>query len=283
MNRLFSHLLLSILLTMVAGLQSTEADEPATTAFDQSNLVAWCIVPFDAAKRTPTERAEMLVELGLKRCAYDWRAQHVAEFEDEIREYQKHGIEFFAFWSEHETAFQLFAKYDLHPQIWRTLPSPDRPTQEERVAAAVASFVPLAKRAAKLKCRVGLYNHGGWGGEPENLVAVCRALHELGHQHVGIVYNFHHGHGHIDDFAASLKLMQPYLICLNINGMNRNAQPKIVPLGDGQHEQPMLQAIVDAEYSGPIGILDHRNELDAKLSLKQNLDGLDRLFPKRAR
>jgi hypothetical protein len=56
-------------------------------------LVAWCIVPFDAKKRTPTERAKMLKELGIGRCAYDWRSEHVAEFEEEILQYKKHGIE----------------------------------------------------------------------------------------------------------------------------------------------------------------------------------------------
>ena len=47
-------------------------------------LAAWCIVPFDAKKRTPTQRAEMLKRLGIKRCAYDWRGEHVMEFEEEI-------------------------------------------------------------------------------------------------------------------------------------------------------------------------------------------------------
>ena len=36
------------------------------------NLVAWCIVPFDAAKRTPAERAAMLKKLNIGRVAYDW-------------------------------------------------------------------------------------------------------------------------------------------------------------------------------------------------------------------
>ena len=29
--------------------------------------------------------------------AYDWRTQHVKEFEEEILQYKKHGLEFFAF------------------------------------------------------------------------------------------------------------------------------------------------------------------------------------------
>ncbi len=100
--------------------------------------MAWCIVPFDAKKRGPAERAEMLKGLGLKRVAYDWREQHVKEFEEEILQYKKHGLEFFAFWGVHDEAFALFEKYKLHPQIWLTLPSPKAETQEARVAAAAA-------------------------------------------------------------------------------------------------------------------------------------------------
>ncbi len=35
--------------------------------FAQSNLVAWCIVPFDAKERSPEERAQMLNDLGILR------------------------------------------------------------------------------------------------------------------------------------------------------------------------------------------------------------------------
>ena len=72
---------------------------------NRAKLVPWCIVPFDASKRNPEDRAKMLVRLGLKRSAYDWRSQHVPEFEEEILQYKKHGIEFFALWNFHEKAF----------------------------------------------------------------------------------------------------------------------------------------------------------------------------------
>ena len=61
------------------------------------HLAAWCIVPFDAKKRTPSERAQMLKRLGIQRSAYDWRGEHVKEFEEEILQYKKHGIEFLHF------------------------------------------------------------------------------------------------------------------------------------------------------------------------------------------
>jgi len=256
---------------------------PAESAdnFSKDQLVAWCIVPFDAKKRGPAARAEMLNRLGLKRVAYDWRAQHVKEFEEEILQYKKHGLEFFAFWSVHEEAFALFEKYKLHPQIWRTLPNPKTDSQKARVAAAAKAMLPLVERTRKLGCKLGLYNHGGWSGEPVNLVALCKYLREHHKaKHVGIVYNLHHGHGHIADFEKSLKLMQPYLHCLNLNGMNEGAQPKILSLGRGQHEAAMVATIRKSGYSGPIGILDHRNDTDTEIALKENLEGLQKILQK---
>lgn len=269
----------ALALAIATTLSTTAEDRPATPAsFQTDQLVPWCIVPFDAAKRTPSERAQMLVDLGFRRCAYDWRSEHVAEFETEILEYRKHGIDFFAFWAEHDAAFGLFEKHGLHPQIWITAPSPTAESEDAKVEAAAASLLPLAKRTARMGCQLGLYNHGGWGGEPANLVAVCKALRAAGHSHVGIVYNLHHGHDHIDDWAETLALLTPYLICLNLNGMNAGANPKILPIGQGQHESQMIRTIINSGYVGPIGIIDHRPEIDARMSLQQNLDGLNAIL-----
>jgi sugar phosphate isomerase/epimerase len=260
-------------LMLMALLLAPATADPGSN-LDTKNLVAWCIVPFDAAKRGPAARAKMLDELGIRRCAYDWRDQHVAEFEDEIIQYKKRGIEFFAFWGSHEAAFALFEKYDLHPQIWQTAPSPENGDQAEKVKSATDAMEALAKRSAELGCKLGLYNHGGWGGEPANLVAVCKELRSRGYAHVGIVYNWHHGHGHVDDWEESLTLMQPYLLCVNINGMNRDAAPKILPLAQGEYDLAMLRTLVDSGYLGPVGVLDHQEKLDSKIALADNLDGL---------
>ena len=240
----------------------------------RENLVPWCIVPFDAAKRGPAERSTMLAELGLRRCAYDWRSKHVAEFEEEILQYEKHGIEYFAFWGQHDQAFRLFGKYDLHPQIWNTLPSPGKATQAENVASATRALLALAKHTAEMGCKLGLYNHGGWGGEPANLIAVCRALRAAGHRHVGIVYNWHHGHARIGSWAEDLKEMLPFLHCVNLNGMNSGAKPKILALGQGEHELSMLRILIESGYKGAVGILDHQAHLDAREVLSDNLEGL---------
>ena len=246
--------------------------------FAKENLVAWCVVPFDASKRGPKERAEMLRRLGFTKLAYDWRAEHVPTFEEEIIELRRQGIEFFVFWSEHPEAFRLFEKHGIAPQVWRTPPSPANGTQEEKVEASAKALLPLVERTEQLGCKLGLYNHGGWAGEPDNLVDVTRWLREhAAADHVGIVYNFHHAHEQIHDFADVLANMQPYLLCLNLNGMNSGANPKILPIGQGQHERKMIKAVIASGYQGPIGILDHRSELDAEESLSENLAGLAKL------
>ncbi|NQU23249.1 MAG: hypothetical protein HQ567_18370 [Candidatus Nealsonbacteria bacterium] len=242
-------------------------------------MVAWCIVPFDAAKRGPEARAEMLKRLGIKRVAYDWRAEHVPTFEQEILAYKKHGLEYFAFWGWHDDMARLIEKHGIRPQIWQSMANPKGDTEEERVEAAAKALLPLVERTGKLGCKLGLYNHGGWGGEPENMVAVCRWLHDHAKaDHVGIVYNFHHGHDHVDGFAKSFALMKPYLLCLNLNGMNDGAKPMILPIGQGRHERKMLDVVRRSGYRGPVGILDHRGDLDAEESLRQNLAGLKRVL-----
>ncbi len=256
--------------------------------FRRENLVAWCIVPFDARQRSPVERTEMLKDLGLRHCAYDWRAKHVAEFEDEIVQYGKHGIKFVAFWDEHPAAFELFAKHGIAPQVWKTLtPNPDGAGQDEKVVSAAGALLPLAERTKQLGCRLGLYNHGGWGGEPENLVAVCQALRKQGFDHVGIVYNFHHGHGRIHDFESVLKQIQPWLLCLNLNGMVDLQDPryqsdpgkyKILPIGDGEFEQKMIRVIIRSGYEGPIGILGHVADRDVAEVIRENIEGLERIL-----
>jgi len=251
--------------------------------FARENLVAWCIVPFDSVKRGPDARAAMVRGLGLTRVAYDWRAEHVPQFEEEIFAYRKHGLEFLAFWGVHEEAFRLFAKHQLRPQIWMTAPSPvGTLPREEQIRQAVARLLPVVERTRQAGCPLGIYNHGSWGGEPENLVAVCEYLRRHHDAcHVGIVYNQHHGHAHVDRFAAALGAMQPYLLCLNLNGLTREGDQrglKIQPLGQGELDLPLLRIIAASGYRGPIGIIGHTQD-DVELRLRDNLDGLDWLVP----
>lgn len=288
MNRLFAASVLILAPSAFPSIPGARAAEETTIPenFRRENLVAWCIVPFDAKQRGPTERAKMIRDLGMKRVAYDWRSKHIPEFEAEILQYKQHGIEYFAFWSWHDSMEPLIRKHGIKPQIWAMCRQPQAETQQEKVVEAAKSLLPLVQKTKGLGLSLGIYNHGGWAGEPENMVAVCEWLRrEQNADHVGIVYNFHHGHEHIDRFERLLKLMQPYLLCLNLNGMAKPADVrrysgrfKIVSIGKGEFESSMIGTVIASGYDGPIGILDHRSQMDAEESLRQNLDGLRELL-----
>ncbi len=278
MNRFFLLSVISLLVIAGSNIGARAEDTPKTSIYARENLVAWCIVPFDGKKRGPVERAQMIADLGLRRVAYDWRDEHVPTFEQEILEYKKHGLEYFAFWSVHDEAFKLFEKHGLHPQIWQIIPEPNASTQEGKVQQAAEQLLPLVERTRSLGSKLGLYNHGGWSGEPENLVAVCQYLRtHHNSDHVGIVYNQHHAHDQIENFAAVIQLIKPYLLCLNLNGMTRDGETngqKILPLGAGELDLSLLKTIRDSSYNGPIGIIGHTQD-DVQLRLQDNLDGLD--------
>ena len=273
--------LIALLVLCAGGFAQQPAD-----IFARGNLVAWCIVPFDAKKRGPEERAQMLDRLGIRRLAYDYRAEHIPTFDAELDALKKHGIELTAWWfpatlnDEAKNILAVIARHDAHPQLWITgggeaVRSPEE--QAQRVEAEAARLRPIAEAAAKLGCDVALYNHGGWFGEPENQLAIVA---KLGLPNVGIVYNFHHGHGHIGRFAELWRKMQPRLLAVNLNGMVRDGErlgKKILTLGEGTEEAAMLGVMRDSGWRGPVGIINHRPELDAEEALRANLAGLDRL------
>lgn len=256
--------------------------------FARENLIAWCIVPFDAKRRGPEERAAMLERLGIKHFAYDWRAEHVPTFDAEVEALQRHGIALDAFWvapgelnRESRLVLDLLARHKVKAQLWAMLDlGADRATgaeQERRIEAAAAKLGPLARAADAIGCTVGLYNHGGWFGEPENQIAIIERLKERGTTNLGMVYNLHHGHDHLDRFAELLAKMKPYLLALNLNGTFPDGDrigKKIVPLGQGPLDLRLLKTIRASGYSGPIGILGHTQD-DAEERLKDNLEGLD--------
>jgi hypothetical protein len=175
----------------------------------------------------------------------------------------------------------LAKRHNVKPEMWVMLNNAlvDSLPPKKRAARAAAILAPAARAADELDCMIGLYNHGGWFGEPENQIAIIEAMQRAGIKNVGIVYNFHHGHEHVPRFAALAKQMTPHLLTVNVNGM-RAGGPKIVSFGqgddNGKPELEMLKAIAAAGYAGPIGILGHREDRDVEECLREGLDGIDR-------
>jgi sugar phosphate isomerase/epimerase len=297
----FSRLLLltlSVLPLMSVPLPGRAAEPtPASVApdaglFRPDNLAAWCIVPFDKAKRSPEERAAMLEKLGITKFVYDYRKEHISQWDEELEALRRHKVELLGWWfpgglnEEARNTLALFQRHGVKPQLWITggggsVQAATPEEQEHRVAAEVARIRPIAEAAAPQGLKVGLYNHGAWFGEPENQIEIIERLKSAGITNIGIVYNQHHGHGHIERFTELMTRMRPYLICVNLNGMDLGGDTrgrKIIPLGVGTEDVRLLSILRKSGYKGPIGILNHTNE-DAEARLSDNLAGLRWLLP----
>ncbi len=279
--------------TTGSGIRLVGVDIPKQVEFNakpfaKENLMAWCIVPFDASKRTPEQRATMLRELGIRRFAYDYRAEHIPSFEREIAALKANGIELSAWWfpstlnEEAKMILSLFAKHNEHPQLWVMGGGDVNMTaiQADAFATQEAERIrTIAVAAQKIGCKVGLYNHGGWFGVPENQLELIRRINM---PNVGIVFNLHHAHDQLDRLPAVLAMLKPHLLVLNINGMQTDGErlgKKILPIGTGDRDMEILTAISESGYEGPIGILNHTDE-DARGRLELNLSGLESLVSK---
>ena len=268
--------LFALILTPVIG----AAAEPKP--FAQENLTAWCIVPFDGKKRGPEERVAMLKRLGFTRYAYDWRAEHLPTFEKEIELLKKEKITLQGVWfpagvgADGQTILNLLKKHKIETELWVMLPQPDaKLSQDDKVKTTAAFLAALAKKVAGQGCKIGVYNHGGWAGEPENMVAVVKAC---GEPNVGIVYNLHHGHDHLAKLDGYLKSMKPHLYSISLNGMEKEGDKngkKLLVISDGPEDARIFKSIHDSGIDGPLNILGHTDD-DVEDRLTDNLSGFQR-------
>jgi sugar phosphate isomerase/epimerase len=278
---------LAVPLLFVLSAVKINAQANAERIFARNNIVAWCIVPFDSKNRGPEERATMLNELGITKLAYDWREKHIPTFDAELAALNKHNIHLQAFWllsgtdPQHDknvqAAFDFLRRNRVHTQIWYMFVPPknfDQLTQDQKLDTAVTAVRYIAQRASELGCRLGLYNHEGWYGEPENELAILKRLND---SNVGLVYNFNHAQEHIETFAKFFPSILPHLIALNLAGLKKGDQ-HIYPIGDGDSEQEMIRIVWRSDFKGPIGIINEDTDPDAEKGLKMNMAGLKKIL-----
>lgn len=257
--------------------------------FKQENLIAWCIVPYDSANRTPAERIEMLKELNFSQYAYDWRHEHLPELREEISLAKGSNINITALWmwidkewdtteklsDDNEALIKIIEASGIKTQLWLGFNNNffDYDTEAEKIAKGAEMIRYIRERVAPFDMNIGLYNHGDWFGEPDNQIKILKELNDPG---IGLIYNFHHAHEQIADFPSLLRRMMPWLWTVNLNGM-RKAGPKIVTIGEGNQELSMLKTLKESDFKGSIGILGHIEEEDVKVVLERNVKGLRKL------
>lgn len=252
--------------------------------YARQNLIAWCIVPFDVKNRGPVERAEMLNKLGITRLAYDWREKHIAEFDRELDALKKHHITLQAFWfhsgpnPENDKTLPIILdvlkRHGIKTQIWcmiSGIKDMEKMSQQQKIEAVAKPVGYIADKAAEIGCSVGLYNHGGWYGVPENQLDVIRYLKK---PNIGIVYNFHHAEDDITRFPTFFPKILPHLMAVNLMGLKSGNPVKVVPIGQGDSEAEMIRIVRDSAYRGPVGIINEDTAPDAEVGLTMNIAGL---------
>ncbi|GAB2603421.1 sugar phosphate isomerase/epimerase family protein [Spirosoma areae] len=280
--------LATLLIVFIAVNQPVSAQSKSTVKniYGQNNLIAWCIVPFDVAKRGPEERAEMLNKLHITKLAYDWRDEHIPTFDAELDALKKHNIALQAFWlnsgpnpendKKLTAILDVLKRHKVKTQIWcmiSNINGLDAMTQEEKIKTIAKPVGYIADKAAEIGCTVGLYNHGGWFGDPENQLAIIDYLKKPA---IGIVYNFHHAEADIDRFPNFFPKILPHLLALNLSGLKKGNPVTVVPIGQGDAELNMMRIVKKSAYTGPVGIINEYTAPDAEVGLRMNIDGLKR-------
>jgi hypothetical protein len=257
--------------------------------FSRNNLIAWCIVPYDLSERGPVERAAMLKEIGITKLAYDWREKHIPTFDQELDVLKKNNIKLQGFWLSEgpepekdrylDTILNLLKRHHAKTELWcmfGAVPGFDKMSQEEKVKAMSKPVAYVAQKLSEIGCTLGLYNHGGWFGEPENQLAIIDFLKMPS---IGIVYNFHHAEEQVDRFPIFFPRLIPHLYALNISGLLIQGEiAKVVPVGQGDAELEMLRIVWKSSYRGPIGLINESTAPDAKDGLLLNMNGLKKIL-----
>jgi sugar phosphate isomerase/epimerase len=260
----------------------------AQSVFAKNNLIAWCIVPFDSKERNAQQRAEMLNRLGITKLAYDWREKHIPFFDEEIQQLKLHHIALQSFWyscgpapqkdKNLQTILDVFKRNNVKTQLWSMFTPAagfDTLTQEEKVKTISVAVAYIADRLNEIGCTLGLYNHGGWSGEPENQLAIIEYLKR---PNIGIVYNFSHSEKQIHRFPEFYPKILPHLLAINLTGLKGGYPATVVSISQGNIETKMIAIIKNSSYNGPIGIINEDFAPDAEDGLKLNIEGLKKLL-----
>lgn len=250
------------------------------------DMVPWCIVAFDSLERTPENRIKMIKDFGFTMYAYDWRDHHLTDSKKELILAQENDIDILSVWiwmnpkrdsihklsPANEKMFKIVKELNLKTTFWVGL-SPayfKKTTHKQALELGTNLIQHVAEKADSINCKVALYNHKGWFGNPLNQIEIIKGLPE---HDLSLVYNFHHGHQDIDTFSELAPKMKRYLSAVNLNGMEKDGQ-KILTIGQGDYETEMINALKEVGFNGPWGILGHVGEKDVEMVLKKNIKGL---------
>lgn len=281
--------LLQINLTLLLILLFSSCNKDQKALIKINEVSPWCIIGFDSMDRSPELRISLLQELGLNRYGFNKGKGDLTTMIQEFNLASENDIEIASvfLWlnaqrdsigklsTANQELLNNIKKVDQKPAIWVSFSDNffKEIDQDSSLHLSTEMIKYVKSIADDLGCKLSLYNHHGWFGNPHNQVKI---LEQLSDDSVSIVYNFHHAQEYVDEFPAIVQKIKPYLSFVNLNGVNREG-PQIVTLGKGDHEYEMIKELTEAGFSGPWGILGHIKTEDVRDVLIRNLKGLEEL------
>lgn len=256
------------------------------------DLSPWCILDFDSLDRTTDQRIAMLKEMGFKKYGYNKGKGNLDEMTKEFRLAQESNIEISSIFlwlnAKRDSVGKLslsnqkllnnLKEVEQNPTIWLSFSNNffKELSQEESIDLCIEMIQFIKPMADELACKLALYNHHGWFGNPHNQIKI---LEKLGTESITMVYNFHHAHEYVDEFPEIARKITPYLSYVNVNGVKKEG-PEILTIGEGDYEYDMIKLLRKEGYNGPWGILGHIKTKDVQKVLEQNINGLKLLNAK---
>lgn len=255
-------------------------------SFEVNEVSPWCILEFDSLDRTPKERIAMLNEMGFTKYGFNKGKGDLSTMKEEFKLARENDIEITSIFlwlnskrdsigklspSNHELLSNL-KEVEYKPTIWVSFSDNffEELNQEESFELSIEMIKFIKVRADEVGCKLALYNHRGWFGNPHHQIEILKRLNE---ESLTMVYNFHHAHEYVDEFPEIVKKMKPYLSYVNLNGVKKEG-PEILPIGKGDYEYEMIKNLLDEGYNGPWGILGHIKTEDVQKVLNRNIEGL---------
>lgn len=277
-------LVFTFLLFTLCGCNTQKQD-----LIDITKVQPWCILGFDILERTPKERVAMLKKLGLSSYGYNKGNGHLEEMEEEFKLAKENNLEItsiFLYLNAKRDSLGKLSPYNkqllnqlekapFKPTLWLTFSDNffKDINQEASVQLCIDMIQFVKKQADGLGCKLAIYNHRGWFGNPHNQVEILKRLSDPS---ISMIYNFHHAHEFIEEFPEIVKIIKPYLSHVNLNGMKKEG-PEILAIGKGDYEYQMIKTLQKEGFKGPWGILGHVKTENVEKVLSENIKGLKKL------
>lgn len=255
--------------------------------FKVDEVSPWCIIGFDSLDRNPKQRIDMLKQMGFTKYGYNKGKGDLTKMIEEFKLAKENNIEIVSIFlwlnAKRDSIGKLsplnqellsnIKEVEYKPTIWLSFSNNyfEELNHEQSMELSIEMIKFIKLKADEMGCKLALYNHHGWFGNPHNQVEI---LEKLNQDSITMVYNFHHSQEYIDEFPEIVKKIKPYLSFVNLNGVNKQG-PQILPIGKGNYEFEMIKELIYQGFNGPWGILGHIKTEDVQKVLKRNIDGLN--------